>query len=214
MKYSFDDYRDIILRAFEYMYCEVNTYSDHEVHTNKMDELAIKNFVADFQLKGIDPDNIDYILNFIESSFNYFVRLNEDNPNRFKHGLRSLHVSWIIGKSAIARHEYFQSKFGSMTRFLRFVRTKVKADLYSKFDEHVTYNDEGFDIQKYIELSSVEEKFKNLYYNQELSLEHCFTGTYLYNHKSSLCVFCIHNKKCKELLRKEYPNLFVKRGYE
>lgn len=59
----------------------------------------------------------------------------------------------------------------------------------------------------------VEEKFKAEYHNTNRGFMWCVANTTLYFHKSSKCATCKFKNECKELLKEEYPKIYVKRGY-
>lgn len=213
-KLTFEEYREIVLKAYEYMYCEVNCHADYQVNLNLVDEMTVDNFV-NFVISEKSDNELHYILNFIESSFNFYVKSMQSGEKHYRYGLKSIKIAWIVGKSAIKRHENFRANYPSLPKFLRFVRTKIKTDLWSKFGQETGVgNVDKLTIDKYIELNDREESHKRKMYSTPTTLEHCISTTFLYNHKSNLCVFCDFRPDCKNKLKEFYPTIYRKRGYE
>lgn len=214
-KYTNEEYHDLILRAYEYMFGAVNIITDYKIETiTKADVTVINKFIE--YVKAEYPDvgyHVYFILNFVESTFDYYVKELTKNKQRYKLGSMGLRPNFIFSEASIKRFSYFTHKYGDMTRFKRFVRTRIKADLYDKFVEHSTYDIVPIKLE-YNDLNEAEERYKKLYYNEEASLLHCVDGTFLYNHVSTLCVFCNHKDDCKKLLKKLYPTIYKNRGYE
>lgn len=60
----------------------------------------------------------------------------------------------------------------------------------------------------------VEERARNKYLNTPRGLAWCIANTSLYFHRSPSCICCDYKNECREILKKEYPNTFKKRGYK
>ena len=128
--------------------------------------------------------------------------------------MRSVQLSWIIGKPAILRQKYLDENYSGFPSFLKFIRTKVKASLYDKFSEEVGRGIKIISKTYYTKLNQNEETFKKMCNDDQYILEHCITGTFLYNHKSNICVFCNKRDDCKNTLQRVYPKIYKNRGYE
>lgn len=116
---------------------------------------------------------------------------------------RQVRFSWIFGKTAIVRwnkNDISTNVF--ITR--KGLKTKYKINLVKKKTELAT-------IVTTVRL--VEESFKAEYHNTKRGYLWCVANTTLYFHKSSKCVTCVFKNECKELLKQEYPKIYVKRGY-
>lgn len=203
-----EEYKDIIIRAYEYMYSVLNSYDDYIYTARLLDGKTIDNFINHIRLED-HTNNVEFILNFIESSFGYYAK----NTTKYRHGLRTISLSWIIGKPAIQRTEQLKTDYPNFPNFLKFMRTRVGASLFAKFESEIGTKVSKMSNQAYIKLSKVEEDFKALCENDDVLLEHCLTGTFLYNHNSTRCVFCYHMKECKNLLQQNYPKIYKLRGY-
>lgn len=203
-----EEYRDIIIRAYEYLYMEVNTTQDFQYTPNKVDELAVGKFIA-YIRKEYHTNNVEFILKFIETSFGFYAK----NTKNHIYGLRAIMLQWVIGTSAIKRNIKLDEDYPNFPRFLTFMRTRVGASLLSKFEVETNTEITKIPNSKYIEINQVEEDFKALCPDDELQLEHCITGTFLYNHNSTKCVFCTHMIECKKLLKLNYPKINKLRGY-
>ena len=75
-------------------------------------------------------------------------------------------------------------------------------------------------LQKKTEISKLvvsirpaEEQFKADYHNTKRGFLWCIANTTLYFHKSPKCATCNFKNECKELLKQEFPKIYVKRGY-
>lgn len=116
---------------------------------------------------------------------------------------RDIRFNWVFGKTAIKRwnkHDISTNVY--ITRI----------GLKKEYDINV--------IKKHTELPNivntvrtVEEKFKETYHNTNRGFMWCVANTTLYFHKSSKCATCKFKQECKELLKNEYPKIYVKRGY-
>lgn len=59
-----------------------------------------------------------------------------------------------------------------------------------------------------------EEKARKMYLNTPRGLAWCIANTSLYFHRSKYCSICDFKMECKEIERKQYPNVYRKRGYK
>lgn len=207
-EFSDEEYEDIIIRAYEYMYSELNTNADYRYNASITDKKMIANFII-FIKSEDHTDNVEFILNFLESSFGYYAKKRKE----LKFGLKSVMLSWVIGKKAVERTTKMREDFPDFPHFLKFMRTRVGASLLSKFEAETGTKTTRLKHETYIEINQVEEDFKSSCMDDTMILEHCITGTFLYNHKSTRCVFCPQRIDCKELLKKNYPKIYNLRGY-
>jgi hypothetical protein len=59
----------------------------------------------------------------------------------------------------------------------------------------------------------VEENFKKCFHNTLRGVAWCRANTTLFHHRSAWCVACDFKDNCKETLKKEFPKIYVTRGY-
>lgn len=116
---------------------------------------------------------------------------------------RAVRFSWIFGKSAINRW-----KMNDISTNVFITRSGLKKEHKINLIKKKTTIP-----QIVTSLRPIEEKFKSEYHNKKRGLLWCIANTTLYHHKSSKCVTCSFKKECKEILKNEYPKIYIKRGY-
>lgn len=116
---------------------------------------------------------------------------------------RAIRFTWVVGRAAIDRWKKYD------------IDTNVYLTRIGlKKDHNINVVKKQTSISKFIgTLRPVEEKFKADYHNTNRGYLWCVANTTLYFHKSSYCARCVFKKECKELLKQEYPKIYVKRGY-
>lgn len=210
---TMSDYRILVIKVYEYFYREVTGFQDYEFTPSSSDENSITPFLEYAKEQCNGDIGVDFILNFFESGFNYWVEERKDTFKHSRYGMGSIKLSWIIGKKAIERYEKIKLKDNtSWPRFKRYIRRVVGTDVLAKFgiDRDAEVNKSGSFL---LELRPVEENQKALYHNEEDGFAQCVTMTTLYNHKSKHCMLCKFSTDCKEMLRETYPKLYKNRGY-
>ena len=116
---------------------------------------------------------------------------------------REIRFNWVFGKTAIARWKKYD------------IDTNVYITRIGlKKDHKINVIKKKTEIPALIStIRPAEEKFKAAYHNTNRGFLWCIANTTLYFHKSSKCATCKFKNECKELLKKEYPKIYVKRGY-
>lgn len=161
---------------------------------NNADTECWNNFMDTFT----DSIGEEFIRKFLEYGVQSWF-----NDGAIKDYSRQVRFSWIFGKAAIERwnkNDIATNVF--ITR--KGLKTKYKINLVKKKTELATI---------VTTVRSVEESFKAEYHNTKRGYLWCIANTALYFHKSSKCVTCVFKNECKELLKQEYPKIYVKRGY-
>lgn len=116
---------------------------------------------------------------------------------------REIHFNWVFGKTAISR---WKKNDISTNVFITRVGLK-KNHKINVIKKQTSIPDIVSSIRPY------EEKFKSDYHNTKRGFLWCIANTTLYFHKSAKCATCNFKNECKELLKTEYPKIYVKRGY-
>lgn len=140
--------------------------------------------------------------NFIKKFLLYGIQswFNSGSEKDYSHSVR---FNWIFGKSAIERWNKC-----SMQTNMHIVRTNLK----KKYNISIT-NKQTNMPNIVSSLRNVEERYKADYHNSRKGLLWCIANTTLFHHKSPLCITCDYKKECRELLKQEYPKIYIKRGY-
>lgn len=146
------------------------------------------------------PDHIgeEFVLKFLEYGIQSWF-----NSGTERDYSKSVRFSWIFGKPAINRW-----KKNSIETNVHITRIGLKRD------HKINTKTRRSELSKIVtSLRPVEENAKAEYHNTRRGFLWCISNTTLYFHKSSKCATCIHKKDCKELLKKEYLKVYLKRGY-
>lgn len=125
------------------------------------------------------------------------------------YGKNKIMFSWVVGIKAItAWNERNMSK-----KWL--VRLKLDNEvclrLTKTFKDKYREKRHNKTIILFEQLSSVEEKQKQMRYNQPEGLLWCYTVTTLYDDRSVWCRGCIHSEDCKIKLSQDFPMLHKRR---
>ena len=161
---------------------------------NNSDSSAWNNFMDTF-------DNCigeDFVRKFIEYGIQSWF--NNGTKKDYSHSVR---FSWVFGQPAINRW-----KKNSVATNMFIVRNGIKKD------HNINLIEKTNEMQNIVtSVREVEEKFKSDFHNKRKGFMWCIANTTLYFHKSSNCVTCDFKKECKELLKKEYKFIYIRRGY-
>lgn len=161
---------------------------------NNADTAAWAAFTAAF------PDNIgeDFVRRFCEYGIQSWFNSGVDRDYS-----RAIRFSWVFGKSAIER---WRMNDAGTNDFI------VRSCLKRTYKINTVRRSGGLS-EAVGSLRAVEEGFRRDFHNTRRGLAWCVANTTLYDHKSPLCVTCIHKAVCKATLAQEYPKLYIKRGY-
>ena len=125
------------------------------------------------------------------------------NPGAQRDYSRAVRFSWIFGSAAIKRWNALSAETRTWV-----VRNSLKTDHKINTLKRTTRVPELV-----IKLRPVEEKFKSEFHNTNRGLLWCVANTTLFHHRSSHCTTCKFKENCKEILKSEYPNIYIARGY-
>jgi hypothetical protein len=139
---------------------------------------------------------------FVRKFLEYGIQswFNDSSEKDYSHQIR---FNWIFGKTAIER--WNKCDIATNVYITRIgLKKNHKINVLkkeTKIDEIV------------MSIRPVEEKFKGEYHNTKRGLLWCVANTTLYFHKSSKCATCLFKNECKDILKQEYPKIYLKRGY-
>lgn len=172
------------------------TKKKHNYRCNDADVKAFQVFCDSFDTNVI---GMSFIKKYLEYQFQSWF-----NTGMEKDYSRTVRFSWMFGQKAIKRWRVFSPETNakivtSHIKKLGIYKAKVVRE--TKIPELI------------LKVRSVEENFKREYHNTKRGFAWCVANTTLYNHKSSLCVRCVFKNDCKEVLKEQYPKVFIKRGY-
>ena len=161
---------------------------------NNADTASWDSFVETF------GDNIgeEFIRKFTEYGIQSWF-----NPGAKRDYSRAVRFNWIFGSAAVKRWNALNAETRTWV-----VRNSLKTDYKINTLKHITQVPELV-----IKLRPVEEKFKSEYYNTNRGLLWCIANTTLFHHRSSHCTTCKFKENCKEILKSEYPKIYIARGY-
>lgn len=125
------------------------------------------------------------------------------NPGAQRDYSRAVRFSWIFGGAAIKRWNSLSAETRTWV-----VRNSLKTDHKINTLKRTTRVPELV-----IKLRPVEEKFKSEFHNTNRGLLWCVANTTLFHHRSSHCTTCKFKENCKEILKSEYPKIYIARGY-
>ena len=125
------------------------------------------------------------------------------NPGAHRDYSRAVRFSWIFGSAAIKRWNALSAETRTWV-----VRNSLKTDHKINTLKRTT-RVPGLVIK----LRTVEEKFKSEFHNTNRGLLWCVANTTLFHHRSSHCTTCKFKENCKEILKSEYPKIYIARGY-
>lgn len=161
---------------------------------NNADTASWNSFVDTF------GDNIgeDFVRKFTEYGIQSWF-----NPGAQRDYSRAVRFSWIFGSAAIKRWNALSAETRTWV-----VRNSLKTDHKINTLKRTTRVPELV-----IKLRPVEEKFKSEFHNTNRGLLWCVANTTLFHHRSSHCTTCKFKENCKEILKSEYPKIYIARGY-
>lgn len=161
---------------------------------NNADTACWGNFMDTFS----DFIGEDFIRKFAEYGIQSWF-----NSGARKDYSREVRFNWVFGKQAISRW----NKLGAATN-----AKIVSKNLKQKHKINVVKK--KTDLAKIVvAVRPIEENYKAAFHNTKRGFMWCVANTTLYFHKSAKCATCDFKVECKELLKNEYPKIFIKRGY-
>lgn len=189
---------DFVIEAYEVFSRKIHKIPQFVFEPSQRELKQIENFIALLE-KKYDKNSIGriFLFNFMALSYDHYSTLDHQAKKRIP-------LNWIVGKKALDR----------------WVK-RVEDDLYHS-QKYVAEN--GIHIgligagteRRSDDVTSIkkhEEEEKLRFYNKPRGMVNCIETTTLYNHRSLNCISCIYRKECKNMLKINYPKLYIARGY-
>lgn len=186
----------------EQLYCDfVVRFHDLQSSEIKLTQNQ-RDIVTDFLIElhknvGLHSVGPRYIYDFLIYQFNYW------HNKKVKFGDR-ITVVRVLGKKSIRRWFDRREDFSWYNAYKDMSQYGLTLKMLSKFKQKK--------LTTHIKLSQFEEQEKKRFYNTQQGFRNCIEQTTLYNHKSKLCAVCINNRICKQLLKANYPAIYIDRG--
>ena len=135
------------------------------------------------------------IVEYVGFQFHYYKEKQLRSENR------RYPIHWIFGDKSFSRwknasdgHRHLAKQFIASLGF--------KLNAYTQT------------LPKVVQVLDYEEKVKSLFFNdKEKGLANCVVNTTLYKDRSSFCRKCEFVDRCKQVLREQFPNIYILRGY-
>jgi hypothetical protein len=181
----------------------------YELFTSKIKKEKFKWEVSDVEQKHINSFikkmkpkygrsiGKTFLMNLAAFQYEYYSKLD----HRFKKS--RIPFAWIFGKKAIERW-----------------KSRHDEDLFfaHKYADSIGISISSFNVLKVQEVEVERVKFheeveKRRFFNTYEGFNNCMEVTTLYNRKSPVCIRCSFKGECKLLLKKNYPNIYVLRGF-
>jgi hypothetical protein len=188
----------IVVDLFKLYYKQITGNGNFKLYMSDARAKTIYNFISDF--KSITKSKIlqkEFLEKFFDYQFNYWYK----KDAKYGQGT-SIQLEWIIGKKAIKRWVEQDKKHLDWI-----IRKNLKKD-------HKIIKQKENKDYLVTELNYADEKEKKRAHNSIKGFWNCLINTTMYNHKSELCMVCKKSMECKQLLKKKYPQIYKKRGYE
>lgn len=128
--------------------------------------------------------------------------MNPDSNTNRKYDF-SIRLNWIFGKAGIKRWDANSTELNK-----KFIREGFKQDYKITNPVKTRMGDIVLLIRP------IEEAHRQRFYNTKRGMAWCLANTFLYHHRSPLCVGCEFKDECKEALRENYPKIYKARGYD
>lgn len=138
-----------------------------------------------------------FIYDYITFQFNYWTQ----KDTRFG---KSVPIGWVFGAKAFKRWLERPNHWKHHTAKNLAVKGITPGILIGL----------NFKKPNALEIHQSEEQEKLRFLNDEIGFANCIESTTLYNHLSEYCQKCIHVLECKNLLKVNYLNVYLLRGYE
>ena len=189
--------KSLVGSAYQAFYRRLSGVSNYNFEPSEKEATSISKFIdlLSGKYESINGIGVNYIYNYFVFQLDYWANLD----TRFG---KKIPLSWFIGKKAFERwlerpeHDLWHAhrtakQYGMNECMLRDKDPSIKAT----------------------KISVNEELEKNRFYGERSGLINCLETTTLYNHRSTLCLSCIHKSDCKKMLKVEYPKIYILRGY-
>lgn len=171
-----------------------NPSQNMQSHISKFIELIDKKY-------QLDSIGLNFLITYFIFQFEYWSKLDIKERTDWSDRIQ---LNWIIGEKAFDRWIKRDSAFDYQLYISDFcLKYKIRR---SEIKDFFKEEDDTF-------LNKAEEIEKARFHNEEKGLVNCLTSTTLFYHRSPLCVSCKEKIDCKKLLKVNYEQIYLVRGY-
>ena len=175
------------------------------------EQQMIRNFTKRLgKVKDLNSVGEDYLIHYFIFQAARWWRIDSHRFGGTYAKPKVIVLSWLVGPKALT-HWLERDQTGDfMVRYNTFIRSRHfdRNDIYALFKAIPT---DSVELAKKT-LNPAEEQDKRQYFNKDIGFAFCVENTSLYN-GSKLCMRCRFKVSCKILLKENYPNLYMERGY-
>jgi hypothetical protein len=198
----------IFIQLFQQLYRKLGTNPKYKYNRTEKNDLVLTNLIKHIG-KTIPLQSIgeDYITSYL--TFSFSIAKTMKLPPQFANRKNYIPFTWVIGKTSYNR-------FIKSSKQQKYVLTqKVKAqNKHIKIQLAPVQTVSPQKLNFIVDLNQNEEYEKQRFKNSLKGYAWCADFTTLYNHKSSICLGCSYNQKCKQRLKENYNKIYTVRGYE
>ncbi len=202
--------KDQIVLLYQSLYrCRYNS-PEYKFKPTEKALQQIEKFIKEVDLYySLHSVGINFLVNYFLFQFN---RVSEQTINRFASkqngvitAVGKIQVYDIIGSKAFLYYRQRNWNFDFIIEQSPFIK---------KYNISITY------LKKLVTqdikekpLNRSEEQAKKRFHGTVKGTTYCIDSTSLFNHLSSLCALCFFKSSCKQLLKQNYPEIYIERGY-
>lgn len=193
------DHYSMVHFLYELFYKKFYTNKNYKFIPTEDALKKIEKFIIllDKQYK-LETISLNFLISYFIFQFNYWSDLKIKSFNE------RISLSFIIGSKAFERW---------ISRDQNFDWTLYTFKFTEKYGISISYIKDFFSEQEISQLNKAEEIEKKRFSNTERGLLNCIERTTLFNHKSQICLLCKDKCDCKKLLKDNYYQIFIQRGY-
>lgn len=189
----------LVVDLFIKYYSSLFKLNDYRFKMTDSRATTIKNFITKIkELTKSDMLHERYMEQYFEHQFNHWYDYES------KSDVGRIQIEWIIGNKALER---WKKSDPIISAFVVRKNFKTDVDIKSKLEKENWNN-------ILLNTNEIEESEKERFHNTVKGFHYCLATTTLYNHKSEFCITCKKSTECKIQLKKIFPKIHKKRGYD
>ncbi len=196
------DHNSAIVYIYQTFYKKIYGNEKYVFNPTPAAEKQISKFIKLLDEKyKLECVGINFMLSYFVFQFSYWANCDVKEKTNWSDKIQ---LAYIIGDKAFMRWILRDVNFDwtiSQASFLRIYKISTQ-EIESFFKEEKTEM-----------LNIAEEIHKKVLHNTVFGFHRCITTTTLYFHRSTLCINCKFKNDCKILLKNNYSNIYIERGY-
>lgn len=193
------DHYSVIHYLYENFYRKKYGNEKYKFKPSEKYLIAIDKFLLYLDKKyNLETIGVNYLINYFVFQFEFWDDLVITTISE------KITLPMILGKNAINRFNNRDTKYDYQLQSSEFVKKHniLLSEIKNKFSES--------DSNK---INRFEELEKNRFHNTSRGFLNCIEKISLFNHYSLLCNSCNYKIECKELLKNNYNQVYIDRGY-